>query len=370
MIVQDFLKNTPNYEEVLNSKGVIVKYKDDLILLSYNLNVAMEHNIKIDFTDPIVKECRGIILNKDTFDVVCYPFSKFGNYTEPYADSIDWSSAKIQEKIDGSLMKLYYYNNKWNWSTSGMIDANDAPASDNMTFYDLVKSANNYADIDFESLDKNNTYMFELVSPLKRIVVQYNQTTLYHIGTRNNKTGKELNVDIGIRKPKEYDYSSLDECIKFVERLETYDGLLHEGFVVVDKDYHRVKIKSTSYLAMHRAIDNHKVFTLKRATEIIRANCIERYKDFPIEYEYLKKVEYDIAKIRKDIYEYLIYAINLFEENGYDKKSFALALRDSRFKFLAFEAIKQENHENLDIVNFIDSWVSSVPSKQLVEFLS
>jgi hypothetical protein len=121
---------------------------------------------------------------------------------------------------------------------------------------------------------------------------------------------------------------------------------------------------------MHRAIDNHKVFTLKRATEIIRANCIERYKDFPIEYEYLKKVEYDIAKIRKDIYEYLIYAINLFEENGYDKKSFALALRDSRFKFLAFEVVKQENHENLDIVNFIDSWISSVPLKQLVEILS
>ena len=89
-------------------------------------------------------------------------------------------------------MKLYYYNNKWNWSTSGMIDANDAPASDNMTFYDLVKSANNYTDIDFDSLDKDNTYMFELVSPLKRIVVQYNQTLLYHIGTRNNKTGKEF----------------------------------------------------------------------------------------------------------------------------------------------------------------------------------
>lgn len=365
MIIQDFLKNTPNYEEVLNSKGVIVKYKDDLILLSYNLNVAMEHDIKIDFTNPIVKECRGIILNKNTFDVVCYPFSKFGNYTESYADKIDWLSAKIQEKIDGSLMKLYYYNNKWNWSTSGMIDANDAPVSDNMTFYDLVKSANNYTDIDFDSLDKDNTYMFELVSPLKRIVVQYNQTTLYHIGTRNNKTGKELNVDIGIHKPKEYNYMSLDECVKFVEEFD--DDLLHEGFVVVDKDYHRIKIKSTSYLAMHRAIDNHKVFTLKRAIEIIRANCIERYKDFPIEYEYLKKVEYDIVRMRKEIYEYLLYAINLFEENNREKKAFALALRDDKFKFLAFEAIKQEN---LDIVKFIDNWFDNVQVKQLVEMLS
>ena len=364
MIIQDFLKNTPNYEEVLNSKGVIVKYKNDLILLSYNLNVAMENGIKIDFTDPIVKECRGIILNKNTFDVVCYPFSKFGNYTESYADKIDWLSAKIQEKIDGSLMKLYYYNNKWNWSTSGMIDAKDAPVSDDKMFYDLVKSATNYIDIDFNSLDKDNTYMFELVSPLKRIVVQYNQTLLYHIGTRNNKTGKELSVDIGIRKPKEYNYLSLDECVKFVEEFD--DDLLHEGFVVVDKDYHRIKIKSTSYLAMHRTIDNHKVFTLKRAIEIIRANCVERYKDFPIEYEYLKKVEYDVVKLRKELYEYLIYVINLFEENGYDKKSFALALRDGKFKFLAFEAIKQEN---LDIVKFIDNWFNNVQVRKLIEML-
>lgn len=365
MIIQDFLKNTPNYKEVLNSKGVIVKYKDDLILLSYNFNVAMEHGIKIDFTDPVVKECRGIILNRNTFDVVCYPFSKFGNYTESYADKIDWLSAKIQEKIDGSLMKLYYYNNKWNWSTSGMIDAKDAPVSDDKTFYDLVKSANNYTDIDFDSLDKDNTYMFELVSPLKRIVVQYNQTLLYHIGTRNNKTGKELSVDIGIRKPKEYNYLSLDECVKFVEEFD--DDLLHEGFVVVDKDYHRIKIKSTNYLAMHRTIDNHKVFTLKRAIGIIRADCVERYKDFPIEYEYLKKVEYDVVKLRKELYEYLCYAINLFAENGYEKKSFALALRDNKFKFLAFEAIKWEN---LDVVKFIDNWLDNAQVKQLIELLS
>ena len=177
-----------------------------------------------------------------------------------------------------------------------------------------------------------------------------------------NMLQKELNVDIGIRKPKEYDYSSLDECIKFVERLESYDGLLHEGFVVVDKDYHRVKIKSTSYLAMHRAIDNHKVFTLKRAIEIIRANCIERYRDFPIEYEYLKKVEYDVVRMRKEIYEYLLYAINLFEENNREKKAFALALRDDKFKFLAFEAIKQEN---LDVVKFIDNWFDNVQVRPL-----
>ena len=86
-----------------------------------------------------------------------------------------------------------------------------------------------------------------------------------------------------------------------------------------------------------------------------------------IKYEYLKKVEYDVAKLRKELYEYLIYAINLLEENGYEKKSFALALRDNKFKFLAFEVIKQEN---LDIVKFIDNWFNNVQVKQLVEILS
>jgi len=31
-----------------------------------------------------------------------------------YADTIDWSAARVQEKVDGSLIKVWYYNGEWN----------------------------------------------------------------------------------------------------------------------------------------------------------------------------------------------------------------------------------------------------------------
>ena len=50
----------------------------------------------------IVKECRSIILNsEDNWNVVAYPFRRFYNFGESCADTIDWNTARIQEKLDG-----------------------------------------------------------------------------------------------------------------------------------------------------------------------------------------------------------------------------------------------------------------------------
>ena len=69
---------------------------------------VFNYEINADFYDPIVQEARGIILDTERYEVVCWPFRKFGNYSEGYADRIDWSSARVLEKIDGSIIKLWY----------------------------------------------------------------------------------------------------------------------------------------------------------------------------------------------------------------------------------------------------------------------
>ena len=63
-------------------------------------------------------------------------------------------------------------------------------------------------------LDKYLTYIFELVSPETQVVIKYSNACLYHIGTRNNITGTEYYLGIGIEKPKEYPLRNLDDCIK------------------------------------------------------------------------------------------------------------------------------------------------------------
>lgn len=59
--------------------------------------------------EPIVQECRGLILDEaEGWRVVCMPYKKFFNFGEDCCADIDWSTAKVQEKLDGSLISLYW----------------------------------------------------------------------------------------------------------------------------------------------------------------------------------------------------------------------------------------------------------------------
>jgi len=80
-------------------------------------------------------------------------------------------------------------------------------------------------------LNKGFTYMFELTSPQNRVVVQYHETKLWHIGNRDNKTLLECKVDIGIPKPREFALGTLEECIESAKQLDHKE----EGYVIVDR---------------------------------------------------------------------------------------------------------------------------------------
>src|ERR1035437_3404382 len=97
--IQDFLRHTPNGIEELKSRFAIDCKRHPEYL---NLHLFKYNQISSPFGEEIVREARGIILDKDKgWSVVAMGFSKFANYGESYAAKIDWSSAEVQEKVDG-----------------------------------------------------------------------------------------------------------------------------------------------------------------------------------------------------------------------------------------------------------------------------
>ena len=132
MLQVQALVGKSDYETVrtiLTAAPYHLKVKDSarhptLYIVTYN-------QTKSDFNNPIVCECRGIILEKDTNAVVCLPFTKFWNVGESRAASIMWDSAQVLEKYDGSLIKMYRYNEEWIIATNGTIDARDATIQQN-----------------------------------------------------------------------------------------------------------------------------------------------------------------------------------------------------------------------------------------------
>lgn len=315
LLLVKFINENENWEELLTKDPYNLKISrdGDYMLFKYN-------QLSSDFNNPIVRECRGLILNKD-FKPVCVPFFKFANAEEDYSDLavMDWSSVSCQEKVDGSLIKLWY-DNGWHFSTNGTIDASKAQVGEALTettFLDLILDAIHNAKLDehdlLEKLDHNYTYMFELVSPKSRVVIEYPDTKLYFLGARNNKTLTEEDVDnsnvesvkflrTNFAIPKRYllnSYTAIKDAANMLEWTE-------EGYVVVDKYFHRVKIKSPAYVKAHHGRTNGNI-SLRRLLEIVLNNEVDEFLIYANEYtEKINKIVIAMETFKANVNEFLV----------------------------------------------------------------
>jgi hypothetical protein len=263
--IQKFLRNTPNGIEKLKELYSIDCKRHS----GYNQLCLFKYSqIESDFKEPIVQEARGIILDeKDNWKVICYTFRKFFNYGEPLAAKIDWSTAEVQAKEDGSLCQLYYYDDDWHVATSGTPDASGQVGDYGKTFEELFWKTWEKQGCKTEWLGTDFSYAFELTGPLNRVVVDHKEASLHLIGGRNKNTLKEVSVSLqpeAFNSVKVYPLNSIEDCIKAAEGL---NPLEHEGFVVVDSHFNRVKIKSPAYVMLHHAKDS---LSKKRMCEVIR----------------------------------------------------------------------------------------------------
>ena len=276
------LKNLNNWDYLLSNSPYYlkIKKKNGLVIFNYN-------QVKSDFGLTIVKESRGIILEEKTWKVVRLSFLKFFNYGETNAEQIDWDSAIVSEKIDGSIIGVYYYNNQWRVATNSTIDASDAPISNYTkykTFREIFDEAWENNNLSFNDLNINYCYTMELVSPANRVVVQYDNPELYLLSIRDMRTLEEVQIDdnLHISKPKIFNIHSLSDCIMAANNL----GLSQEGFVVKDKYNNRIKVKSPEYLAAHYL--KHAMYpTPCRIMDIIRKNEISEFLSYYPEYKCL-----------------------------------------------------------------------------------
>ena len=268
MLVLNLMNSNENWREVLSNApyNIIIKEEDGYVLLKYN-------QLGSDFANPIVRECRGSIFRQENgkWICVCRAFDKFGNYGEGYVPTIEWESARVMEKIDGSLMKLWFDKGMWRLSTNETIDAFAAPLGGfDITFGDYFVECLAISFEEFVSmLDQDYCYMFEMVGPKNRVLIDYNKPMLFALGQRNMKTFNETIYSgpadewVNIYLPKRYHLNCLDEVINAAKMMSKDE----EGFVVCDSHFNRVKVKSPEYLvAAH--LNNNGVITRKRMMKI------------------------------------------------------------------------------------------------------
>ena len=139
--VQSYLRNGGTLDGLATELGIKAKRHQthsNLVLLKYN-------QIESPMSSPIVQECRGIILDEaDDWNVVARAFDKFFNYGEGHAAEINWQTARVQEKVDGSLCLVFFYKREWHVATTGTPDASG----------DVNASGKSFADYFWDTLNE------------------------------------------------------------------------------------------------------------------------------------------------------------------------------------------------------------------------
>ena len=248
---------------------------ENKILLKYD-------QIESDMSLPEVQDCRGLILERDTWKIMSMSFRKFFNNGETNAAKIDWDTALVLEKVDGTMIQLYWdwHKNQWFAGTTGTAEG-EGEVNNKMgtTFNDLFwktlfdKSPN----FELSYLDKGITYVFELTTPYNIVVKPHGESSVTLLAARYNDSLIEA------------DYDQLRECAKalnvsavrgfrfnardFLGLIKTFENMpwTEEGYVVMDGNFNRVKVKNPAYVAVHHLkskTGEHNIMTVVKSNEI------------------------------------------------------------------------------------------------------
>lgn len=331
--------------------GVCHRFSVDGRKVSLNYDQILVKN-----GDPIAEVCRGLVIEPrkkltsndvvGEFVTLARPMDRFYNHGDVAAATLDWSNHKnirVYEKLDGTMIALYFDQvlDTWCVATRGVPEA-DQPLPDTLQlssdtaltfsklFWKAASETTGNVKKFLESLDTKNTYVFELTSPLNRVVVAYSDYRITLIAVRNNITGEEIEVNAAnvalVSLPKSWNIFDPSAIKAFVESMPPSEL---EGIVVVDMNssvFKRLKIKSTAWALSSRA--KALVTVSKRAAmESIATGTID---------DVLTIIDVSIAdQLRKMIDRYAAY-VKSVDANflkfktlaNNDKKTFALAVKD------------------------------------------
>lgn len=249
--VQEYLKANSVDQLTIDLGIKICKHPTEpLMILNYN-------QIESPKTNDIVRECRGLVLHSETFDLISRSFPRFFNWGEVQDEMklFNFNDFIANTKEDGSLVVIYNHNDKWFANTRGSF------GEDNLQFTDITWrqgfcQAMGVKDLQDLNLDKTLTYVCEFTSPYNKIVRTYKEPKMFLLTIFNKEeelSWKEVDnlTNSHFLRPEYFSFKSVDEIEIFLREISKKDPTF-EGVVMCDNSFRRWKIKNPKYLSLHK----------------------------------------------------------------------------------------------------------------------
>ncbi len=291
---------------------------------------------------PATLHCRGLVLD-DRYYPIARPLPKFFNLEE-YQGTIPDGVPNIYEKLDGSLIILFHYEGQWEMASRGSFASEQAKMAQ-------VLFGNYHSDID--KLDREYTYLFEIIYPSNRIVVDYGTAErLVLLAAVQTQTGAELDhtqVD-WIDRAATYPATTLPEWVKSIEAQQA-ELNNHEGFILKWPNGFRLKYKLADYVRLHRIITRVQA---KDIWECLSENQnLEQFLDsVPDEfYNWVKntkaKLETQYQEIETECQRVFAELGNQTTEDNIDRKKLALYFQTQKYPGILFLMLDKREYSQV-----------------------
>lgn len=248
------------FNELVDSGVLTRREKNGLYIWNYTPKCQFE---KLWSEESLI--ARGLITDFNG-RVIARPFPKFFNLEEhkgPIPDDIP----QIFEKIDGSLGILYFNPNP-QISTRGAFESKQAIEANKIL--DEILSKQN---IPFQ---KDRTYLFEIIYPENKIVVDYGQERkLVLLAIIDIETGQEIEIDpvqSFFERPQAFEAKTWAE----IEILAKQEKENAEGYVLRWPNGFRLKMKLAAYVRLHRLVTG---LTSRRIWDLLRNNQLDELQN-------------------------------------------------------------------------------------------
>jgi RNA ligase len=213
--------------------------------LPYNIYNYTEKAAYEGVWNEVTTQCRGLIVDRRTGEILARPFPKFMNYGQTGAAEIALDEAvSVTDKMDGSLGILYRTSDGYAIATRGSFESEQAiHATETLR----EKYLWNFAPA------RGFTYLFEIVYPENRIVLDYgDMDDLVLLGAVDIETGHIQGPGSSIPWPgprtEVFNYETFADALAAPPRDNA------EGLVVRTYDDRMLKIKQEDYVALHRIV--------------------------------------------------------------------------------------------------------------------
>jgi len=238
--------------------------------------------------DEYTRNCRGLIIDDDR-NIIARPFPKIFNYGEIIDSSEDieiiTERPRFFNKLDGVLGITYPDNDEIAVATRGSF-TNPQSQFATRWLQDRIPPS---------KLKPQYTYLFEIIHPDSRIVINYEFEGLVLLAVRSKDGSHELDhikegLRLGIGFSRDMTFTGILQALSY---LKEADGREIEGFVLKFSNGYRIKMKGEDYVKMHRMIFHTSSKDVWRALQEDRLESV--YEVLPDEmYQWVRDIEEDL----------------------------------------------------------------------------